>query len=64
MLSFIRPEFFDIFGILVFIFIIFMSIWGIKFSKPIPRWAFIILLFIGILGLTVDSLIVFNFYLK
>lgn len=64
MFKFIRPEFFDIFGIGVFLFIIFISAVSLKTSLPIPRWALIVLLIIGILGFLVDATIVYFTYTK
>jgi hypothetical protein len=68
----LQPQFFDIFGAIAFIYIIFFSIrglfgkqilWGI-FGKKIPNWALITLLSIGIMGLIIDSLVIYTFYLK
>jgi len=56
------PEFFDIFGIGIFIFIIVLSIWGLKTRKQFPRWILIILLIIGIIGFLIDSIIVYTAY--
>ena len=64
MFKFIRPEFFDIFGIGVFLFIIFVSAMSLKTSLPIPSWALIVLLIIGILGFLVDVTIVYLTYAK
>ncbi len=63
MFSFIKPEFFDLFGIVVFLFIMSISIWGLKTNKKIPKWALTVLLIIGILGLVVDGTIVFITYI-
>lgn len=59
----IRPEFFDIFGIFIFTFLIALSLWGMKTRRALPRWALIILFIIGILGLIVDGAIVYMTYL-
>jgi len=59
----IRPEFFDIFGIAVFSFITFLSIWAYKTQKPLPKWAILVLLVIGIAGLIVDGAIVLTTYI-
>lgn len=64
MFKFIKPEFFDIFGIAVFSFITIISYWAINNGNFVPRWALIILLTIGILGLIVDGTIVFLTYIK
>ena len=58
----VNAEFFDIFGFLGFIYIIIISILILK-NKKVPKWAAIILLTIGILGLTIDGFIVINTYL-
>lgn len=60
----IRPEFFDIFGLFVFSFIIFTSVWGLKTGKPFPKWILVALLFVGVVGLIVDGTIVFVAYLQ
>ncbi|MDO8557367.1 MAG: hypothetical protein Q7R98_02790 [Candidatus Jorgensenbacteria bacterium] len=60
--SFIRPEFFDLFGIAVFLFITIESVRAIKTKKRIPRWVFVLLLVIGILGLLIDGTIVYKTY--
>jgi len=62
MFSFIKPEFFDLFGIVVFLFIFCISMWGLKTNKKIPKWVLTVLLIIGILGLIVDGTIVFITY--
>ena len=52
------PEFYDIFGLPVFLFITILSIWML-WKKEIPDKKYlIILLIIGILGLIVDGLMV------
>jgi len=61
-LNFIRPEFFDIFGIGVFSFITILTIWALRTKKPAPKWALVILLIIGICGLIVDGFIVYLTY--
>lgn len=58
----VNAEFFDIFGFLGFIYIIIISIWILR-NKKVPRWTAIILLIIGILGLTIDGFIIINTYL-
>ena len=62
MFDFIRPEFFDIFGLAVFAFIVGVSIWGIRTGRAMPRLALSILLVIGISGFIVDGVIVFLTY--
>ena len=58
----VNAEFLDIFGFLGFIYIIIISILILK-NKKVPKWTAIILLIIGILGLTIDGLIIINTYL-
>lgn len=53
-----NPEFFDIFGVLAFIFITIYAIEALKTKKSLPKWANISLLIIGIIGLIIDFLIV------
>jgi RsiW-degrading membrane proteinase PrsW (M82 family) len=57
------PEFYDLFGLVVFTFILAISIYSLKTAKPIPKWALIILIIIGIAGLIVDGAIVYSRYL-
>jgi len=59
-----QPEFFDIFGIGVFTFIVSLSIWALKTKKPLPKWVALFLLAIGIAGLLVDGTIVYTTFLK
>lgn len=58
-----RPEFFDIFGILTFMFLISVSLWQLKFKKLPSDWIIIIILIIGILGLVIDTFNVYKGYL-
>ena len=58
----IKPEFFDVFGIFVFSFIVIVSIWGLQIKRPFAKWVLITLLIIGILGFLVDGIIVFTTY--
>ena len=68
----LKPQFFDIFGVVGFIYIVYFSVrglfgkkilWGL-FGKKIPNWTLIILLLIGLIGLIIDSWVVYTFYLK
>lgn len=59
----LTPQFFDIFGIMGFVYIVALALYGLS-GKNVPRWALIILLLIGIIGLLVDVLVVYTFYLK
>ena len=63
-LQIIKPEFFDIFGIFVFLFIIIISIQGLKNENLLAKWILITLLAIGVLGLIVDGTVVFTTYLR
>lgn len=58
--DFIKPEFFDIFGIFVFMFFIAISLWGLFSRKSFPRWILVIILIIGIIGLMVDTFWVYS----
>ena len=62
-LSFIKPQFFDIFGVPVFIFISLIS-WRLLIGAFVPRWIFMLMLIIGILGVIIDGFIVFRTYVK
>lgn len=64
MFKFIKPEFFDIFGVAVFGFIITISYQALNNGHLISRWALVALLVVGILGLIVDGTIVFMTYIK
>lgn len=57
-----RPEFFDIFGLGVFTFLIGVSAWGLITGEPLPRVVLLAVLVIGILGLIVDFAMVFRAY--
>ena len=59
----LRPEFFDIFGTVVFLFITVSALWALLNGRRLPRWALMALFLIGIAGLFVDSYIVYIFYL-
>ena len=59
----LNPSFFDIFGVMGFLYIFTLSLWGLA-GKNLPRWSLGILLLIGSIGLLVDGLIVYLFYLK
>ncbi len=60
--SFIKAEFFDIFGVFVWIFFISISTRTLMGNK-FPHWAVVLLLIIGILGLLLDGYIVAKTYL-
>ena len=58
-----RPEFYDLFGVIIFAFITVLFIWAIHTKRKIPKWARIVMLIIGILGLIVDGAIVYFNYI-
>jgi hypothetical protein len=57
-----KPEFFDIFGIPVFIFILYTGV-TLTRNLPLPSWTPMVLIIIGILGLIIDSFIVIKTYI-
>lgn len=59
-----RPEFFDIFGLVIFIFLLIVGSWMLLSKKKLPQWVGFVILLVGILGLIVDGFIVFQTYLK
>jgi hypothetical protein len=63
-ISFIRPEFFDIFGVIIFSYIILISVKALKKNKKLTKKELIILLIIGTLGLIVDGTIIYKTYLS
>jgi hypothetical protein len=61
-MSWLKPEFFDIFGAVGFAYIIGLSAWALAAKKKITWWALTILFFVGILGFLVDIAIVYFSY--
>lgn len=59
---FLKPQFFDIFGVGAFAFVTFWAFWAIKKRKPLPKWVSYTLLLIGVFGLTIDPVIVMTNY--
>ena len=59
-----KPAFFDIFGIIIFIFIIWVGYTNLNSSQPLGWTVSILILIIGITGLAIDSINVFRTYLK
>ncbi|MEK7106581.1 MAG: hypothetical protein AAB899_00135 [Patescibacteria group bacterium] len=60
----IRPESFDILGLITFPSIAILSAYALVTGNPLPRWALFLLLFIGIAGLIIDGTIVYKTFLK
>jgi len=58
------PQFFDILGVFVFLFIAVSAFWSLKTGRSFPVWMIWLLLTIGIVGLIVDGTIVYTFYLQ
>jgi hypothetical protein len=59
----LEPQFFDIFGLVTFVYIIFLSLLLLRGSN-IRKWMSIVLLLIGIGGLFIDGAMVYIYYLK
>ena len=59
-----RPEFYDIFGFMAFLFIVLVAGRSLIFQQALPTWTKIILIIISIMGLIVDGIITFNFFIK
>ena len=58
-----NAAFFDIFGMLAFLFVIVVSSIALAKKKKLPKWTLIILLAIGIIGFIVDALLVYINYI-
>ena len=58
-----KPEFFDVFGVLTFIYLFSIGIWMLHSKKKLPNWVAFTLISIGFLGLIVDGFIVIKNYL-
>ena len=54
---FTKPEFFDVFGLPIFTFIIITSVWMLRTKKKLPRSVVWILFGVGVAGLIADGLI-------
>lgn len=59
----LEPHFFDIFGFMGFVYITLISFLLLKKKNP-PRWMVFILFIIGVIGLVVDGIIVYKYYLS
>ena len=56
-----KPEFFDIFGLFVFVFLFVVGVLMLT-KKKLPNWTGFVILLIAILGLIVDGSIVIKTY--
>lgn len=54
------PAFYDIFGVVAFIFIGYVALSGLLSDGNLQEWHLFILLIISILGIIVDSLMVYK----
>ena len=60
-----KPEFYDFFGLVTFVFLTGVGIYLLKKHKKVPKWIGFILMMLGILGLIVDgSVVIREFVLK
>ena len=62
-MSTIKPEHFDVLGALAFVFISAFAFHALFFGTA-PRWAVVVLLVIGLVGLAVDFSIVYKYFIK
>ena len=60
----IKPEDFDILGVLAFTSIAGIALYGLINVNPLPKWTLFYLLFVGIIGLTIDGTIVDIIFLR
>ena len=58
-----RPEHFDVLGILSFTYILSFALWAYLTEVPVPEWTLALLAFIGIVGLLIDGAMVFKYVL-
>ena len=59
-----NPAFFDIFGILIFTFLIWVGYTNLNEVKPLSPLVAAIILIIGVLGLIIDVINVYRTYIK
>jgi len=59
-----RPEHFDVLGILTFTYILGFALWAFLTEVAVPHWTLALLAFIGIIGLLIDCSMVFQYVLK
>ena len=58
-----RAEFFDIFGLITFTFLIVVGMTILRTKKRLPDWMGYVILLIGILGLIIDGTIVIKTFI-
>jgi len=63
-MPFFTPQFFDTFGVLVFLYLTVLALWGINSKKCLPEWSYVVLLLIGLSGLLVDGTITYVYFLE
>lgn len=63
MLEFFRAEFFDIFGLLVWVFFLIFGAWMLLTKEETPDWLAWVVVIIGLLGLITDGWIVIKTFL-
>jgi hypothetical protein len=59
-----KPEFYDIFGLMGFIFLLITSIYAVLNRGRLPLWSWIIILVIAIIGFSVDITMVMRNFLN
>jgi len=59
-----KPEFYDLFGLPVFAFILCVALWSLSANAPLPPWVNYLLLFIGVAGIIIDGNIVYRTFVK
>ena len=57
----IKPEHFDLLGLITFAYLLILGIMGITKYSTIPFWIWLTLIIIGIFGLIIDSYNVIKF---
>ncbi len=55
---FTKAEFYDAFGVFIFSFLIWISVWSLRTKKRLKKWMMWALLSIGIVGILVDATLV------
>ncbi|NCS98605.1 hypothetical protein GW764_00280 [Candidatus Parcubacteria bacterium] len=60
----LKPQHYDILGLVVFLFIVGIAFFGIYNELQLPQWVFVVLLLIGVGGLLIDGSIVYNYFIK